>query len=417
MAAMGVAFGLRHTGSRHKKGCSTTVVGTWVEPATAADQSRAEVLKVPLLWREGAFCLRFGLTSSGAGLATRNEPTTAYYWGVVDTGSPFLLVARCLRRDCPEYCWRWGCYSGEGQPSGLADTVEVYVSGESAVEWQTGAYLSFPDIGMASSSDMLFGVQGNVVSKGGTGSGVYFGLVSARSPDIRPSFLEQTPYTSLSIDLRRPGSERLVLSTSPQIPASEDALELLDLRTFGAPISFYAAVATSLRVGGQELLTDDADGRSSRRRRVLCIFDTGTTGVAMTGELWRSYWGTAKAIARSTGERMYEARRLDVVFDLPSGQELTLDLFRGIHPAYGDGLDLVTEIDEVAWAGLGDPASLASYRLPEGTEGGERPFDDVAFLGLSFLVGRNMRIDASSMRLALSPRGDSCKEFGYASCL
>eukprot|EP00971_Amphidinium_carterae_P313053 6221378-Amphidinium_carterae.1 len=59
--------------------------------------------------------------------------------------------------------------------------------------------------------DLIFGVQGALQGTGGTGGGVYFGLIRDHSPDLRPSFLEQTPFKSIIFDLRRPGQESLTL--------------------------------------------------------------------------------------------------------------------------------------------------------------------------------------------------------------
>lgn len=382
------------------------------------EQTKRSVV-VPLLWREGAFFLRFRLARSGPGLASKDAASDGAqsstiadtpgvdYLVVADTGSPFLLVQRCTRSDCPDYCARLGCFNGEGEPSALADTVEVFVSGERRVEWREGGTLSFPGAvahGETSLSDLVFGVEGGVTgSYGGSGNGVYFGLVRDRAADIRPTFLERTPFVSLGIDLRRAGRETLNLSASRLIKPDEDSLQLVDLRKFGAPVSFYAAIATSVRVGGEVLSMGEPEVRP---RRVLCIFDTGTTGASLTKELHFLYWNTARRMAWLREGSFDIARKLEVTFALASGRELTLDMFSGVHPVYGSGLDLVTPVGDVAWAGLGEPYSQAGYRPPPG----DRPFedvaafDDVAFVGLGFLVGRDVRIDTESGRLAISPR-------------
>lgn len=416
---------------------------------------------VPLVWREGAFCLRFSLSDSSR--ASSSSALGSTFWGVADTGSPFLLVAQCERRDCPAYCERWGCYRGEGKASDLADTVEVYVSGESKVQWRQGVACSFPDAeeqrgrssattpavlraprwggaaasggrgpspdgGATSGSGLRFGVQSGVVGSGGTGSGVFFGLIRDRSRDIRPTFLEQTPFVSVGMDLREVGREALSLSASHRLSARGDVLELVDPRVWGDPVRHYSAVASVFRVGGNELQLQGDGSTPPRPRRVLCIFDTGTTGISMTQGLFDNYWSTVRRTAAAAQARdprasgtFTRARRVEVGFKLVSGNELTLDMVNDKHPAFRPGLDLVTPIEEIAWADIGDPASLAGYcAIPPPEKGGptkeedipvacqgrdvNRPFDDIAFLGLGFLVGRNMTIDVDANRLAISPR-------------
>merc|ERR1712150_6450 len=111
------------------------------------------------------------------------------------------------------------------------------------------------------------------------------------------------------------------------------------------------------------------------------------------------------------GDTLAQARQLVASFALPDeGKEMSLELLRGRHPAYGSALSLVTPMEEVAWAGVGPPASLANYKVP-GKKGAatatadfQRPFDDVMFLGLGFLIGRKLTIDAVGGRLAITPR-------------
>ena len=365
---------------------------------------------MPLEWRGGAFCFRYRVGSSIE--AARGDPgtTAGTFWGVADTGSPFMLLSKCLRRDCPSYCERWGCFSSEGRPSGLPDTLEGYASGLNEVQWREGASLAFPDAvptGGAQAepvvlSNLSFGVQGRVIGNGGTGDGVFFGLVRDRMDDIRTSFMEQTPFRSLCIDLRSPGREMLTLSDAGLQSLGVEGIPLVDPRQWGDPVRHYSAIATRFRVGGMELAADSSRGP----RKVLCIFDTGTTGISMTPGLHDAYFETAAKVAQAGAGRVpfSEARRLELDFELPGGGEKTLEMYRGRHPVYGNGLDIVTPVDEVAWAGIGPPASLANYKVPGGVASKERPFTDVALVGLGFLVGRQIEIDAERSTMRFSPR-------------
>lgn len=376
---------------------------------------RAEVVSqqvvVPLQWREGAFCFRYyvanSLEAARDGSAAR---ALTSYWGVADTGSPFMLVARCLRKDCPSYCASWGCFHGEGQLTGIPDSFEGYASGLNEMQWRRGTSLMFPDAspgGEVIGGDLRFGVQGRIIGAGGTGNGVFFGLVRDRMEDVQPSFLEQTDFTSLGVDLRKPGAEALTLSSGNLVQPSDAVLPLVDPRQWGDPVRHYAAIARSISVGGEELLVE---GSGQQARRVLCIFDTGTTGTSMTPNLYEQYLNTVRRHAEQ-GASLAQARRLEASFVLPDGgKEMSLELLRGRHPAYGSALGLVTPMEEVAWAGIGPPASLANYRVPkqQGATAAaadfQRPFDDVMFLGLGFLIGRKLTIDAVGGRLAITPR-------------
>jgi len=364
---------------------------------------------VPLQWREGAFCFRYYVANTAEAARDGAAGALSSYWGVADTGSPFMLVARCLRKDCPSYCASWGCFQGEGRLTGIPDSFEGYASGLNEMQWRRGTTLTFPDASPAGEvfgGDLRFGVQGRIIGAGGTGNGVFFGLVRDRMEDVQPSFLEQTDFASLGIDLQKPGAEALTLSSDNLMQPSDDVLALVDPRQWGDPIRHYAAIARSINVGGEELLVD---GSRQQSRRVLCIFDTGTTGASMTPSLYEQYLNTVRRHAQQ-GETLAQARQLVASFVQDGGREMSLELLRGRHPAYGSALGLVTPMEEVAWAGIGPQASLANYRVP-GKQGVaaaasdfQRPFDDVMFLGLGFLIGRKLTIDAVGGRLAITPR-------------
>lgn len=354
---------------------------------------------MPLEWRDDAFHLHYCV---GDGASKR------CFWATADTGSPFLLVPRCLRKDCARYCKRWGCYSGQGKPSGMPDTYEGFASGLVEVQWRKGASLSFPDGtsergAPATLSNLNFGVQGRTISMGGTSKSVFFGLVREHMLDIKPSFLEQTDFYSLGVDLRQVGRETLTLSPSRLVSAREEYLQLVDPTQWGDPIRHYAAIATSVRVGGVLLSASSSrgDAEGDEPRRVLCVFDTGTTGTSMTRSMHDEYWNITRQLA-ATGVKVSEARRMEVSFEMSSGRDLNLGMFMGRHPAYGSGLDQVSPVDELCWAGVGPPASLARYRVPGGVANRERPFEDVVFLGLGFLMGRRLAIDTESGRLSIS---------------
>lgn len=59
----------------------------------------------------------------------------------------------------------------------------------------------------------------------------------------------------------------------------------------------------------------------------------------------------------------------------------------GKHPTYGLGLDLVTPINEMAWA----PTSVA-----------DKPYEDVMLMGLGFLVGTRIQVDTQRDELIVT---------------
>ncbi|CAE7783787.1 unnamed protein product [Symbiodinium pilosum] len=353
---------------------------------------------MPLRWAAGGFYLCFSLQSSSASAACDSSRITA----VADTGSPFLLVAKCLRSDCKTYCAEVGCFEGQGSPSGEADSMEGYASGLVEVAWRTNGKVSFPGASRGDAlelQNMRFGVQGRVIGFGGTGKAVFFGLIRDHMSDIKTSFLEQTPFQSLVIDLRAPGAEKLVLSPMPMAgpmagrPSSR--IKLADPRRWGDPVKHYCAVVKMISVGGRVVPSNS----SSEPRKVLAIFDTGTTGVSMTPGLYESYWLMAQTAAQD-GLGWSQARKLKVFFDSTSGSDVAFDMYTGKHPSYGIGLDLVTPINEMAWVGVGPAESIANYKVPGGVPE-QQPFEDVMLLGLGFLIGKCIAIDTKMDELAV----------------
>ncbi|CAJ1328984.1 unnamed protein product [Effrenium voratum] len=202
--------------------------------------------------------------------------------------------------------------------------------------------------------------------------------------DVKPSFLEQTPFKVLTVDLRHPGRETLELAAERPVALGEASrtIKLEDPQRWGDPVKHYCAVAT-VRIAGQAI----AATNNVSPRKVLAIFDTGTTGASMTRGLYDAYLQLAKHNS-SSGMSWSQARRMEVVFD----SDVTFEMQRGKHSAYGIGLDLVTPIDEMAWAGVGPSESIANYKVPGGAHD-ERPFEDVMLMGLGFLVGKKLAVD------------------------
>ncbi|CAK9017767.1 unnamed protein product [Durusdinium trenchii] len=343
---------------------------------TAARRARARTrlskVKIPLHWEAGGFYLYF--TLSGERKSKENQKRI---YAVADTGSPFCLVARCLRKDCPSYCAEVGCFEGEGKPSGDPDSWEGYASGVVEIQWRSDGQVSFPEAEESWSMKSIgFGVQGRVIGFGGTGKAVFFGLIRDHQAGMKQSFLEQTPFRFLTIDLRVPGREVLTLDTFGTAGSSADErVRLVDPRRWGDPVKHYCALAT-LRIGGQVLCAEAT-------RKVLVLVDTGTTGASMTAPLYDAYLLLARENAQR-GSSWSSARQIEVVFD---DSNVSFQMYVGKHPTYGLGLDLVTPINEMAWA----PTSVA-----------DKPYEDVMLMGLGFLVGTRIQVDTQRDELIVT---------------
>ncbi|CAJ1328991.1 unnamed protein product [Effrenium voratum] len=157
----------------------------------------------------------------------------------------------------------------------------------------------------------------------------------------------------LTVDLRHPGRETLELAAERPVALGEASrtIKLEDPQRWGDPVKHYCAVAT-VRIAGQVQELNAAD----------------TPGVAVVLQ------------ACTSNVELDRLRREDTPRQ------------RGKHSAYGIGLDLVTPIDEMAWAGVGPSESIANYKVPGGAHD-ERPFEDVMLMGLGFLVGKKLAVD------------------------
>lgn len=238
--------------------------------------------------------------------------------GVVDTGSPFLMVpGNCDERTKA----RWGCYRNDGRigvPSGLDDTYEMFDGVEGDAEWRAARTVTFvnatgsllaPPAGVGGGSEekeegrrsssrrIVFGVESESLLRGP--GGVFFGLLRDTDRRIRPSFLGQLGVRSFQIDLASV-PRTLTLSTGPVVSgkgggkdngfgvSDDDAVRLVsDLKRFGDPNRHYTGVASSLVVNGAPLA---ADGRP-----IYVIFDTGVTGMVVTRDLFDERYETARA--------------------------------------------------------------------------------------------------------------------------
>lgn len=312
-----------------------------------------EGLVVPLRYCGGGFCLEFSIDGR-------------LYRAVVDTGSPFATVSTCQGDAtsgglCASYCRAWGCAPPAlGSPASLNDSTVFYAAGRAEVTWRrVGLSLAGTSLGQ-----VIVGVVGSVVSMSGNGGGTFFGLI-ADAPQSQggalapPSLLGQTRYRTLSVRLV-PGAEQFALSPDPVV--EPDAIPLVDLRPYGAPLLYYAVEVKSLKVGGEEIAADDGG-----LGRLVAVIDTGTTGLALPEELFEVFDTARRLQRRRLGRNA--SNSISITLSTEAGGSVVLDLRRGNVPAYGEAFDIVTPIPQdnemgadaaALWAGddIGDPAGL-----------------------------------------------------------
>ena len=297
------------------------------------------------------------------------------FGAILDTGSPFLTVPfRCNKF---AYKYRWGCYRPERTiDSGYTNTLEAFDNNQGTVVWRKATF-SFDHIDDDGTEDdksrgterLVFGVFDEALLDGP--DGVFFGLIKDTDKWIRPSFMGQTGYTSFTVDLRNDPElnlkPKLILSKTSLIGAlgendnedKEDYIPLVrDLyRKYKAPVVHYAACAHTLTFNGIPQVLDRS------RRPTYIIFDTGVTGMVISQRLFNERYQRA----RQNHEKSLWGT-VQVGFQTKRGNIVELSAIKPVTtPLEGD--------------------SFAGYH------------GNVIVLGLAFLNGRVMTIDAQNDKL------------------
>ncbi|CAK8990446.1 unnamed protein product [Durusdinium trenchii] len=268
---------------------------------SSSAEAKDLLVEEPLIYCGGGFCAAFRLGGQ-------------LFRGVVDTGSPFLLVSTCEGDSCASYCRAWGCTSGKaGEPSGLKDTDELFAAGLARVSWKRGSLA----LGNLNFGSVTYGAMLEVESYGGNGGGAFLGLVRDKSPRIRPTLLGQTSVRTVTVDLRSPGQERLLLSG-------------------GAPAAGTSPAATALRVAGQPV---------DLPTPLVAVLDTGTTGLGLPSAIFESYDQLRRDTAQEFG--LQKAQAVDLLLRAEDGSEFALSMRPGRQKTYGqDRFDIVTALPE-----------------------------------------------------------------------
>lgn len=193
------------------------------------------------------------------------------YRGIVDTGSPFLIVPSVNTRI-------WGFTSPTSPPyidSGLSKTTEIFGGQDYETYWKIG------DFGLSNSyalKSVVFASVGEDIMR--PPGGVFVGLIKYKAEDIRPTLLGQMQYSSIQFDAL---NKELILSKKALIKSAEEkssAVKMVDLRALGDPVYHYAAKVKSLEINGYKIAENST---------IYAVFDTGTTGCVLSDDLMNDY--------------------------------------------------------------------------------------------------------------------------------
>ena len=288
-------------------------------------------LRIPLFTYDGVFCMNYTVNGN-------------HYRGIVDTGSPFLIVPSVNTTI-------WGSTGGTSPPyidSGLSKTTEIFGGQDYETNWKVG------DLELAkeySLKSVTFANVGEDIMR--PPGGVFVGLIKYKADDIRPTLLAQMKYSSIQFDSL---NKELVLSKTPSITSTESkaaAIKMVDLRVLGDPVYHYAAQIKRLEINGRQIA-----GNST----IYAVFDTGTTGCVLSDDLMNDY------------ETPNPIRNVKVVLTGENGNEIILET-----GATRDEIFVVTAA-KIPWF-TKEPEALKNY------------FDDTTVETLSRPVSDTIRSD------------------------
>jgi hypothetical protein len=236
----------------------TALIGTETALTREADARFDDTLQIPLFKFDGIFCMNYTVNGN-------------QYRGIVDTGSPFLIVPSVNTRI-------WGYTSPTSPPyidSGLTKTTEIFGGQDYETYWKIG------DFGLSNSyalKSVVFASVGEDIMR--PPGGVFVGLIKYKAEDIRPTLLGQMQYSSIQFDAL---NKELILSKKALIKSAEEessAVKMVDLRALGDPVYHYAAKVKSLEINGYKIAENST---------IYAVFDTGTTGCVLSDDLMNDY--------------------------------------------------------------------------------------------------------------------------------
>jgi hypothetical protein len=223
------------------------------------------------------------------------------YFGIVDTGSPFLTS--------PSLAMERTTSMAKKFPT----TLEQYGESTGGMEWRQTRYAS---ILVEERENIILGIASpDVIHETG---GVFVGLMN--QDDHRPTFLQQFGYQSFAMEFRRPpqqpgggsSSSSIVFSSGSMISETDsESFELFDLTPYGPDLHHYGIL-----LGDNDQLefvfgSDDDDKKKTRRRQiptsslkrpVVAILDTGLTGCIFSDSLFEDLVDLGIFISQSSSD-------------------------------------------------------------------------------------------------------------------
>lgn len=237
---------------------SAVVAGGQSATISAASARWDDTLTIPLTKYDGVFCMNYTVNGN-------------LYRGIVDTGSPFLIVPSVNTRI-------WGYTKPDSVPyidSGLSKTTEIFGGQDYETFWKVG------DLELSGSyrqKSVVFANVGEDIMR--PPGGVFVGLIKYKAEDIRPTLMGQMQFSSIKFDAY---NKILTLSKYSLIKAPVEKLTtipMVDLRLLGDPVYHYAAKVKSLLINGREIASNST---------IYAVFDTGTTGCVLSDDLMNDY--------------------------------------------------------------------------------------------------------------------------------
>jgi len=313
---------------------------------------------------------------------------------VVDTGSPHLTVPAdggCNERD--------GCADALAPAPGAPTSAIFGVGGVGVMRWRHADRFIVAGVDLARAHDksspppgVTVGVPDLLLRR--ASGGFFLGLIAASDDADRRPLLSQlelprgdaadAPSGGLQIAAFRIDAPRRVLtfSSAPLISSAVDALQLVDLRPFGATVRHYAVRVSALEIDGVRLPL------ARMKRPVVCIFDSGLSCAVISSGL------IADAARAARGMR--GARALDRPPDEWSSLALTMRTEQSAAVALSAGSD-------------GGPFFCAAVQeggmYPEAARspapGDERPH--FVAVGATFVGGGVLTIDVFAGRASFEP--------------
>jgi hypothetical protein len=195
---------------------------------------------------------------------------TFSYFGIVDTGSPFLTS--------PDQALELALQSTKYPTS-----FEQYGESTGAMVWKKASEVALSQLLLQPS--IILGVASpNVMRESG---GIFVGLVE--QDDNRPTVLQQFGYRCFSFHFSNP-SPSLVLDRHSILARNDpDAMKMLDLNEYGPDLYHYAVNCDELVLNFRNAVTGDVSSlsipTSSLDRPVVVVLDTGLTGCIFSDSL------------------------------------------------------------------------------------------------------------------------------------